>query len=58
VIFEKRTIDLKLLFATGKMLALGMAWHLDSGFWSILIDTLLGWIYVGFKVAEYVWPNV
>ena len=40
----------------GNSLALGIAWHLDYGFWSILGDALLGWIYVGYKVAQFVWP--
>ena len=37
-------------------IALGIAWHLDSGFWNILIDAFLGWIYVAYKVTQYVWP--
>lgn len=40
----------------GHSLALGVAWHLDTGFWSILFDTLLGWVYVGYKFAQYTWP--
>jgi hypothetical protein len=39
----------------GCWIALGMAWHLDSGI-DVLIDSLLGWIYVGFKIAQYIWP--
>lgn len=46
------------LFFMGDALALGVSWHLDSGFWNILLDTLLGWIYIGFKAAEYICPNV
>lgn len=51
-----RTIDLKPIFASGKMIALGMAWHLDNGFWTILGESLLGWVYVGYKVAQYILP--
>jgi hypothetical protein len=40
----------------GCWIALGIAWHLDSGFWNIFFDTLLGWIYIGFKLAQYIWP--
>ncbi len=39
-------------FPCGSSIALGMAWNLDSGFWNILIDTILGWIYVGYKVSQ------
>lgn len=35
----------------GWFIALGMAWHLDSGPY-IIIDALLGWIYVAYKLAE------
>lgn len=42
--------------AIGDSLALGIAWHLDSGFWNILIDAFLGWIYVAYKLAQYIWP--
>lgn len=40
----------------GAWVALGMAWHLDNGFWTILGEALLGWVYVGYKVAQYIWP--
>lgn len=39
----------------GMCLALGMAWHLDNGFWNIFIDALLGWIYVAFKLSQHLW---
>lgn len=39
----------------GCWIALGMSWHLDSG-WGVFFDTLLGWIYVGYKLAQYIWP--
>jgi hypothetical protein len=40
----------------GHSMALGLAWHLDSGFCSIFIDAMLGWVYVAYKVAQYIWP--
>lgn len=40
---------------SGMLVAIGIAWHLDSGFWNIFIDAILGWIYVAFKLAQYVW---
>lgn len=36
----------------GNSLALGMAWHLDNGFFTILGETFLGWIYVAYKLTE------
>ncbi len=42
----------------GAWVALGMAWHLDNGFWAILGEALLGWVYVGYKVAQHIWPMV
>ena len=36
------------------LIALGVAWHLDNGFWSILIDSLLGWVYIAYKTAQFV----
>ncbi len=42
----------------GSFIALGMAWHLDSGFLNILIDTILGWIYIGYKISQFYWPYV
>ena len=44
------------VFGSGECLALGMSWHLDNGFWNIFIDTFIGWMCVGFKVSQYVWP--
>jgi len=38
----------------GMSWALGITWHIDSGFWSILTNTLLGWIYVAYKLTQYV----
>lgn len=43
------------LHLTDHFIALGMAWHLDSGFWNVLLDCCLGWIYVGFKVSQLLW---
>jgi len=43
---------------SGSSVAFGFAWHLDYGFWSLLIDTLLGWVYVAYKVAEFMWPVI
>lgn len=46
----------KIIFKTyDHFIALGIAWHLDSGFWNILGDFLLGWIYVSYKLAQYIW---
>lgn len=42
--------------AIGCWIALGMSWHLDSGFWDILADALLGWVYIGFKISQCIWP--
>ena len=39
-------------FSCGSAIALGMAWHLNSGFWNIFIDTMLGFIYVSYKVTQ------
>lgn len=55
---EKRTIDITPFITSGKFIALGVAWHLDNGFWSILGEALLGWVYVGYKVAQHIWPMV
>ena len=40
----------------GQSIALGIAWHLDSGFWDIFFDCILGWIYIGFKISQLLWP--
>ncbi len=37
----------------GEGIALGVAWHLDHGFWNILLDTILGWIYVAYKLTQF-----
>lgn len=44
------------MFSMGQSIALGIAWNLDNGFWHILLDYFLGWIYVAFKIAQYLWP--
>lgn len=43
----------KYTFVNGMLAALGMSWVLDNGFWNILIDTLLGWIYVSYKITQF-----
>lgn len=35
-------------------IALGMAYCLDNGFWNILLDTLLGGIYIAYKITQIV----
>jgi len=50
------TTSISINTACGHCLALGMAWHLDNGFWSIFFETLLGWIYVAYKITEKFWP--
>lgn len=42
----------------GTYIALGIGWHLDSGFWNIFVDAFLGWIYVGYKISQLLWPGV
>lgn len=38
----------------GQMIALGVSWHMDHGFWKILGETLLGWVYVSYKITQHV----
>jgi hypothetical protein len=40
-------------FASGSSLAFGMAWHLDNGP-GVIIDTILGWVYVSYKLTQYI----
>jgi hypothetical protein len=57
-------IDLKLLykgkqfytFAIGECLALGVAYRTEIGFLSIATKAFLGWVYIGYKVAQGFWP--
>jgi hypothetical protein len=41
-------------FSTINLIALGMAWYLDNGFWSILLDTLLGSVYISYKITQII----
>ncbi len=48
--------NINLIICGGQALALGISWHLDSGFFNILVDTILGWVYVAYKISQFVWP--
>jgi len=46
---------MKFRFFSGSTAALGLAWHLDNGFWNIFWDTFMGWAYVAYELAKHYW---
>lgn len=48
------TVIIVKFMLSGYAAALGMAWHLDKGFCTILGETLLGWAYVSFKLTQHI----
>jgi hypothetical protein len=43
-------------FGVGECLALGIAYRTEIGFLNIATKAFLGWVYIGYKIAQGFWP--